>query len=199
MTKDELSAWIARRAELFPGLRIPAFAEAAIVHDTTPLEFDTAMVALEAYSREKPFRGFYLDGWMRHYAAAKAHRARTDSGRAAAAAAAREKDEDERALDDQRREWREYRALPADVIDRATKALHDIGYPPDETNRAWRFIVLAWHRGEDVERYRVHRDTFGKTISGSIRTIADQLADLREARSSIDRQIEWLTSMKAAV
>lgn len=201
MTDQELTEWTARRAELFPNLRIPSHANAAILHDTRGMDFDIAMQALKAYSEAKPYRGFWLTDWMRHYDKARTERGdrQTDSGLRAAAAAVAEREKDEQAIREQQAEIDAYRRLPPETIDRATKALENIGYQPDPRSRAWRFIVLAWSRGEDVEPYRVYPEPMQRKIAGSIRTLAEQISDLRGVIHAAELQIGLLERMRPAL
>lgn len=200
MTDEELKSWTDRRAVLFPNLKVPAHANAAIMHDTRKMDYDTAMAALEAYAVAKPYRGFWLADWMRHYDRARTERSerQTDSGLKAAAAALAERNEREQAIRDQQAEIAAYARLSPDVIERAMTELKDIGYHPDPRSRAWRFIVLAWDRGEDVGKYRVDREKVNGSISRTVRTISEQIADLRCLIASSETQLERLLAMSPA-
>lgn len=151
MTDDELKKWNEARLELFAGAKIPPHALAAILHDTRRMDFDRAMRALPIYRAARPYRGFYAVDWARHYEQTRtddANAGRTD-GAAARAAAAR-LDDEQRVESDKLAEIARYRAIPPAVREDARVKLAGLGWPMRDESRAWRLIVIMWHRGEDV-------------------------------------------------
>jgi hypothetical protein len=151
MTDDELRQWNDLRLQLFAGCKIPPHTLAAILHDARLLDFDRAMRALPIYRAAKPYRGFYVHDWARHYNQTSARtesQGRTD-GAAARAAAAREEESNE-VEREKLAEIRAYEAIPPAKRLEAREKLAHLGWPTVDGSRAWRIIVTMWHRGSDV-------------------------------------------------
>ena len=151
MTDEELCQWNDLRLRLFAGCKLPPNLLAAILHDARRLDFDRAMRALPIYRAAKPYKGFYVHDWIKHYDQTRAlpeSQGRTD-GAAARAAAARE----EEFIEVERQklaEARDYAAIPPAKRLQAREELAYLGWPTVDSSRAWRIIVTMWHRGEDV-------------------------------------------------
>jgi len=155
MDDAELKSWNDERVRLFAGARIPPHALAAILHDARRLDYETAMRALPIYRAAKPYRGFYAVDWARHYEQSRIPTAtgRTDRALMGAPAARSDDEEREQADADKAREIRDYNALDAKVRQEAADKLGYLGWSPSADSRAWRMIVLMWHRGEDVTKF----------------------------------------------
>ena len=197
MTDEELKEWNDTRLRLFAGAKLPPHTLAAILHDARRLDFETAMRALPIYRAAKPYRGFYPIDWARHYDSVRTAGGRTEVAPERAPAAADVRWEDD-ARADKRRELDAYRRLTAAQRDAAAKALAGWGYKPSDSSRAWRFIAVAWTRGEDVGPYRLHAELGSSLSERGYRTRAEQIQDAVELRDAAQQRIDTLLAIGGA-
>jgi hypothetical protein len=195
MTNEELKEWNDTRLRLFAGAKLPPHTLAAILHDARRLDFDTAMRALPIYRAARPYRGFYPIDWARHYDQARRADGRTEVAQERAPAAVDEGAWREESKADQRREIDAYRRLSTEQREAAATALAGWGYQPSDSSRAWRFIAVAWTRGEDVGRYRLHRDLDAGPPERGYRTRAEQIDDAVALREVAQSRIDTLMAM----
>lgn len=152
MDTAEMNRWHDRREALFP-TKLPHSAISVINQQLPALEAERADRALVSYSKQKPYKGFYMLKYMVHYERAGDGRkpfSGTD-GAQRAAAPATNMDEAHHA---ERREREAYGHLPPDFIAACRKKFADWGWP--EGSRAWMLLCLEHYVGRDVEQYRVH-------------------------------------------
>lgn len=151
MTPEQIREWNDLRLELFAGVKLPDYALAAILHDLRTKDYDRAMRALPIYRAKRPFKGFYAVDWERVYQQTSRVSPADGTDRAGSPAARSwEEQEREKAEADKRREVREYLAIPESRREEAIVQLRHLGWTPSNESRAWRMLVILWHRGEDV-------------------------------------------------
>lgn len=157
MDETEMKTFHSRREDLFP-TKLPYSAITAINAQLRSLEAERADRALVAYSKAKPYRGFYLLKFMVWYERAGDGERRppfsgTDTALRRGAAPATNDGGDD-SYDAERREREAYAALPPEYVLECETLLADWGWPIG--SRGWRIMCLDRYIGRDIERYRIH-------------------------------------------
>lgn len=166
MDFQDSATWHARRQELFAKrdgspLVLDSLTIQTIADELPSMEFDAAMRALETYRNAKPYKGFWWNAYLQHYATAKTD---TTLKRGAALLAV-----DMNALlankarQEQAYEIEQYDKIPEQFKQECKRKYAEWGIYQSDAERAWRIVVLDAYLGYDVERYRVYkREHIGK-------------------------------------
>lgn len=191
------ATWHARRQELFAKrdgspLVLDSLTIQTIADELPSMEFDAAMRALETYRAAKPYKGFWWQTYLQHYATAKTD---TTPKRGAALLAV-----DMNALlankarQEQAYEIEQYRKIPEQFKQECRKDYAEWGIYQSDDERAWRIVVLDAYLGYDVERYRIDkREKLGKPreqanpytiIEGLRLQVAKLEAELKQANQA---------------
>lgn len=185
-TMDQHAArrWHERRESLFP-TKLPYSAVTAINAQLPKLDEQKAMDALESYSRQKPYRGFYMLKFMVHYERAAKDERRppfsgTESAQEGASAPSTNDMEDDAHAE--RHERERYESLPNGFRTECETRYAEWGWP--KGSRGWRLLCLDAFDGRDVERYRRQRNIFTMDIDRE-REMKDRQAFM-ERRGYID-------------
>lgn len=199
MDFQESATWHARRQELFAkrdgsALLLDSLTISTIAEQLPSMEFYAAMSALQTYRNARPYKGFWWNTYLQHYAAAKTDSA--SNGAAALPASQMSELLEQKALEEQAYETQHFRSIPMEFRERCRTRYSDIGWPVDEHNRAWRMIVLAAYNGEDVERFRIHPSPFSaEAKQARYREELDRqtiIEGLRIELESMRKEVEYL-------
>ena len=154
------ATWHARRQELFAKrdgspLVLDSLTISTIAGELPAMDFDAAMRALDTYREAKPYKGFWWNAYLQHYATAKTD---TTPKRGAALPAV---DMNallvEKAREEQAYEIEQYGTIPEQFKQECKRKYAEWGINQADTERSWRIVVLDAYLGYDVERYRVYK------------------------------------------
>lgn len=197
MNFQDSATWHARRQELFAKrdgspLVLDSLTISTIAEELPAMDFHAAIRALDTYRAAKPYKGFWWNAYLQHYATAKTD---TTPKRGAALPAV---DMNallvEKAREEQAYEIEQYGKIPEQFKQYCKSKYAEWGIHQSDDERAWRILVLDAYVGYDVERYRVYkREHLGRPreqanpysiIEGLRLRVAELEAQLKQANQA---------------